>query len=101
MEILFIATASSLVVLTVLTMIAIVRDVFPLLNSEDQNSLRNYRNGASFSAWRSRDRAIHNAWNEHVRSFPRSRKRMLFALFLIVTWLSIMGYQLRLVFGSR
>jgi hypothetical protein len=101
METLFAAVSFSLFVLAILTFVTIVREVFPLLNPEDQTSLRNYGTGSYFRALSSRDRAIGNAWNEHARSFPKSRKRTLFASFLIATALSVMGYPLWLAFGAR
>jgi hypothetical protein len=101
METLYAAISFSLFILSILTMVVIVRDVFPLLNPEDQASLRNYWTGAGFRAWRGRDRAIGNAWNEHASSFPKSRKRTLFAAFLIASALSVMGYPLWLAFGAR
>jgi len=101
METFFAALSISLFVLANLTFVTIVREVFPSLNPEDQNALRNYGTGRGFRAWRSSDRAIRNAWNEHARSFPKSRKRTLFASFLIATALSVMGYPLWLAFGAR
>jgi hypothetical protein len=74
METLFAAVSSSLFVLAILTFVTIVREVFPLLNPEDQTSLRNYGTGSGFRAWRSSDRAIGSAWNEHARSQPRLPK---------------------------
>jgi hypothetical protein len=99
METLFAAVGFSLFALAILTIVTIVREVFPLLNPDDQTSLRSYWTGSGLRAWRSRDRAIRNAWNDHARSFPKSRKRTLFASFLIATALSVMGYPLWLAFG--
>jgi hypothetical protein len=102
MEGLFAAISVTLFFLTVLTFVWIVRDVFLLLNSEDQASLRSYGAGSGgFGTWRKRDRAIKQAWTEHTRSFPRSRKRVLFAFLLIASFLSVMGYPLWLTFGAR
>jgi hypothetical protein len=102
MEGFFAAISISLAVLTVLAFVWIVRDVFLLLSSEDQASLRTYwEGGAGFRAWRKRDRAIREVWIEHARSFPRSRKRFLFAFLLIACFLSVMGYPLWLTFGAR
>jgi len=101
-EVLFAALSITLLFLTVLTFVWIVRDVFLLLNSEDQTSLRSYgAGGGGFGIWRKRDRAIKQAWTEHTRSFPRSRKRVLFAFLLIASLLSVMGYPLWLTFGTR
>ena len=102
MEVLFAAISITFLFLTVLTFVWIVRDVFLLLNSEDQASLRSYgAGGGGFGTWRKRDRAIKQAWTEHSRSFPRSRKRVLFAFLLIASLLSVMGYPLWLTFGAR
>jgi hypothetical protein len=102
MEGLFAAISITLFFLTVLTFVWIVRDVFLLLNSDDQASLRSYGAGdGGFGTWRKRDRAIKQAWTEHTRSFPRSRKRVLFAFLLIASFLSVMGYPLWLTFGPR
>jgi len=102
MEGFFAAISISLAVLTVLAFVWIVRDVFLLLSSEDQASLRTYwEGGAGFRAWRKRDRAIREVWIEHARSFPRSRKRFLFAFLLIACFLSVMGYPLCLTFSAR
>jgi hypothetical protein len=99
METLFAVVGASLLVSAILTMIGIVRDVFPLLSPEDQISLRDHWFGASFRVWRSRDRAIGRAWNEHVRSFKRSRKRALFSLLLIAGILLIVSYSILIASG--
>jgi hypothetical protein len=102
METLFYSISLALFVLAILTFVLVIRDVFHLLDSEDQTSLRNYGTGeAGFVAWRKRDRAIGRAWNEHARSFPKSRKRLLFAAFLIATAISVIGYPLWLALGGR
>jgi hypothetical protein len=102
MEVLFAAITTTLFFLTVMNFVGIVRDVLPFLNSEDQASLRGYwSDGGGFSTWRKRDRAIKHAWTEHTRSFPRSRKRVLFACLLIATSLSVIVYPLWLAFGAR
>jgi hypothetical protein len=102
MESVFVAISLSFFSLTILTLVMVVRDVFPFLNLEDQTSLRNYWTApGEFRTWRHRDSAIRNAWSQHLRSFPRSYKRVLFASFLIAFALSVMGYPLWLVFGAR
>jgi hypothetical protein len=101
METLFAVISFSLFILAVLTMVLIVRDALPFLNPENQTSLRNYWTDLGFRAWRGRDRAIGNAWNAHARSFPKSRKRAIFALFFIAGVLSVMGYPLWLALGNR
>ena len=102
METLFCSISLALFVLAVLTFVLVIRETFPLLDSEDQTSLRNFWTGeARFDTWRKRDRAIKRAWNEHARSFPKSRKRLLFAAFLIAAAISLMGQPLWYAFGSR
>jgi hypothetical protein len=99
MDTLLFAIIISSFLLAILTMAFVIRDVFPLLSQEDQTSFRNYL--TEFGTWRGRNRAIRNAWNEHLRSFPNSRKRVLFAFFLIVFALSVMARPLWLAFGAR
>jgi hypothetical protein len=99
---LFYAISLTLFFLALLTFVLVIRDVFPLLDSEEQIALRNYWTGTvGLSMWRKRDRAIKHAWNEHARSFPKSRKRILFASLLIAFALSLMGYPLWLMLGAR
>jgi hypothetical protein len=43
------------------------------------------------------NRAISNAWNEHVRLYPKSRKRVLFACALILAFMSPLARQLWLM----
>jgi hypothetical protein len=102
METLFYSISLALFVLAILTFVLVIRDAFPLLDSEDQTSLRNYWTGeAGFDTWRKRDRAIKRAWNEHARNFPKSRKRLLFVAFLIAAAISVIGYPLWLGLGGR
>jgi hypothetical protein len=100
-ENLFYSISLALFVLAILTFVLVIRETFPLLNSEDQISIRSYSTGPEgFNAWRKRDRAIKRAWNEHARRFLSSRKRLLFAAFLIAAAVSLMGYPLWYAFGS-
>jgi hypothetical protein len=102
MESLFNSISLALFVLAILTFVLVIRDVFPLLSSQDQTSLRNYRTMVwGFDAWRKRNLATKRAWDKHVRRFPKSRKRLLFAAFLIAGAISLMGYPLWYAFGSR
>jgi hypothetical protein len=102
METLFYSISITLFLLAILTFVLVIRDAFPLLDSEGQTSLRNYWTGAAgFDTWRKRDRAIKRAWNEHGRRFPKSRKRLLFASFLIAAASSLMGYSLWYAFGTH
>jgi len=91
------AVSLSFLILSFLTMFMIIRDVLPLMSPEDQYWLA----PTGLRALRCRDRAIRNAWKEHVRLFPQSRKRALFASFLIASAISVMGYPLWVVFGRR
>lgn len=102
METLLLAMSVTLFLLANLTMVLLVRDVFAFLGPEDQSSLRNYWTVSGWiSVWRKRDRAIRNAWNEHVKQFPKSRKRILFGVLLCAAILSMMSYPLWLAFGSQ
>jgi hypothetical protein len=96
------AVTALLFLLVVGTFTSIVRDVWPLLNAENQAALRDSFSGAGgIRAWRRRDRAIDTAWNLHVRSFPKSHKRILFAIFLVVALLSIVAYPVWQAFFGR
>jgi hypothetical protein len=100
METLFYSINLAMFILAILTFVLIIRDTFPFLDLDDQTSIRNYWTVAvSFETWRKRDRAIKRAWNEHARRLPKSRKRLLFAAFLIAAAISLMGYALWQVFG--
>ena len=102
MDTVFYSMSIALFVLAILTFVLVIRETFPLLDSEDQTSLRGYGTGTEgFNMWRKRDRAIKRAWNEHAGRFPTSRKRFLFAAFLIAAAISLMGHPLWYAFGSR
>jgi hypothetical protein len=102
METVFYSISVALFVMAILTFVLVIRDAFPLLDSEDQTALHNYWTGAArFDTWRKRDRAIKRAWNEHARRFPKSRKRLLFAAFLIAAAISLMGYPLWYALGAK
>lgn len=92
-----------LFVAVVLTMARITRDVLPHLNEEDQFYLRSWRisSQGTLRARLSFGRGIRNAWNEHVRLFPKSRKRVLLACLLIAASLSITAYPLWLALAAR
>jgi hypothetical protein len=83
----------------ILTMVSIVRESFPYLDQADQASFRNWRQSSGIST--RFDRAIHHAWTEHARAFPRSSKRFLFACLLIAAVLSLFVHPLWLAFGPR
>jgi hypothetical protein len=102
MESVFFAVSVSFLLLSFVTIVLIIREVLPSMSLEDQDLLRNYWMAQTgFRTLRHRDRAIRNAWSEHVRLFPRSRKRMIFASFLIASVISAMGYPLWSTFGPR
>ena len=90
METLFASLSATLLVAAILTMVSIVRDVFPSLDEEDRASYRGWVNSSGSAV----DRAIGRTWKAHVRLFPESRKRLLFAGFLIAASLSVMAYPL-------
>jgi len=92
----------SLFLLAIGTMVMVVREALPFLDSEDQTTLRDYwKSTGGFGTWRKRDSAIKHAWSKHAESFPKSHKRLLFAAFLIVAALSVMFYPLWLAVGPR
>lgn len=104
MENTLIIIALALFILMVLTMVRLIQDIQPHLSEEDQFCLHMNKSWISFPStlrarWRF-GRAIQSAWNSHVRLFPRSRKRVLFACLLIVFFFSIMAYPLWLALGA-
>ena len=101
MEAYYCAVSLPLFCMAILAFVLAIREVFPFLNPKDQNSIRVYFSGGDFRRWRTRDLAIKNAWNEHARLFPKSRKRVVFAVFLIGAALSLLGYPLWQAFGPR
>ena len=75
----------------ILMMVQIVRDVLPYLKEEDQNALREL---GAFRFNNRFGRALSGAWNEHCHRFPGSRKRIAFAVLLIVSVLAVITYAL-------
>lgn len=74
-----------------MTMGLIVHEVFPLLSPEDQIAF------AIYGAARGRlvsGRAIINAWNEHTRSFPQSKKRIMVISFVVAAVVAFLSYPL-------
>ena len=73
------------------TMFLIIRDVLPLLSPEDQVTFVIYgaRRGRPGSG-----QAIINAWNEHIRSFPQSKKRLRVVSFVVAGILVFLSYPL-------
>jgi len=84
-------TGVSLFGLAGVTMFLIVREVLPLLSPEDQTTFIIYgaRRGRRGSG-----QAIINAWNEHVRSFPQSKKRFMVISFFVAGILAFLSYPL-------
>lgn len=72
-------------------MFVIVRDVLPLLSPEDQTTFVIYgaRRGRAGSG-----QAVINAWNEHIRAFPQSKKRLMVISFFIAGILAFLSYPL-------
>lgn len=105
MEILFNSISFALFALAILAFGLVVRDSFQFLPAEDQNLIRTFGKSSSgplgFRALRSRDGALGHAWEEHVRRFPNSRKRLLFAASLVAATLSVIGYPLWSALSSR
>ena len=105
MENAIIAITLVLFVLVVLAMVRLVQDVLPYLNEEDQFCLRLNKSWiSSQGTLRERirfSRAIRNAWDQHVRLFPKSRKRVLFACLLIAAFLSMTVYPLWLALAAQ
>jgi uncharacterized membrane protein len=83
--------------LALVTLALIFRDAFRHLNADDQTTFRRWM-GRKLSL---RTRAIDNVWKEHTRCFPNSRKRFLFALFLVAFVVVGVGYQLWRIVGYR
>ena len=77
--------------LAITTMLVLVREVLPLLSPEDQMTFVIYgaRRGRAGSG-----QAIINAWNEHVRAFPQSKKRLMVISFGVAGILAFLSYPL-------
>jgi len=96
MEDMFIALSCALFAAVCATMFRIVHDVFPNLSEQDRDWFRNWiRWNNSFGG----GSAIRRAWDEHIRLFPNSRKRTLFAALLVAFALSVVAQPL--VVASR
>jgi hypothetical protein len=98
MEVLFYSISLALFVSAILTFVLLIREALPFLNPEDQTTLRDYWN--SMGGFK-RDGVIGRAWSEHARSFPKSRKRLLFTVFLIAAAVSVMFDPLWLFVGGK
>ncbi len=74
-----------LFVVTLLTYVSIVRDVFPHLDWRDQECFRAFLRNNSVRI----NGPIGRAWDVHVRLFPKSWKRVLFACLFTASLLSV------------
>jgi hypothetical protein len=74
-----------------MTMVLIVREVFPLLSPEDQVTIAIY---GLPRGRRASGQAIINAWNEHASSFPESKKRLMVISFFIAGILAFFSFGL-------
>ena len=72
------------------TLVLIFRDAFGYLTADDQITFRHWI-GRKLNL---RIQAINKVWSTHSRAFPKSRKRLLFVLFLIAFVVVGVGYQL-------
>jgi hypothetical protein len=81
--------------LAVGTLVLIFRDAFRHLNGGDQITFRHWIGGKPSL----RTRAVNHIWSTHTQDFPRSRKRLLFVLFLLSFVTTIVGYHLWRVAG--
>jgi hypothetical protein len=82
-----IAFAFLLFAAVVLTLI--FRDVFSLLNPEDQLTISHWIG----KRWKLKTRVINSIWSRHATAFPTSRKRFLFVLFLTAFVIVAVGHQ--------
>jgi hypothetical protein len=73
------------------TMFLLVREVLPLLSPEDQTTFVIYGAGRGRSG---SGQAIFNAWNEHIRAFPQSKKRLMVVSFVVAGSLAFLSYPL-------
>ncbi len=98
MEVLFNAVSLALIAAAITTFVRIVRDVFEHLDKKDRASLSEW---ARLSSVVNINRALDNAWREHLRLFPRSRKRLLFVALLLTACVSLLGYPLWVALGQQ
>ncbi len=81
----------SLFGLAIVTMVLIIREALQLLSSEDQETFVIYL----AALWRrGSGQAIIDAWNEHARSFPQSKKRLMVISFAAAGILTFLSYPL-------
>src|SRR5271154_3390560 len=80
------------------TMVWIVRDVWPSMHELDRLRFRRWSSTMSLGP---SGRELQVAWSEHRRLFPDSRKRLIFASILIFAALSLLLYPLWFVLLQR
>ena len=85
----WIAGAAFLFCCAILMMVRIVRDVLPYLEEEDQTCLRGWFGSLGFN---DRSDALSTGWREHINRFPRSRKRLAFAVLFVAALLAVVVY---------
>jgi hypothetical protein len=93
----FIAVSVALFVAVITTMFSIVHDVFPYLSEQHRACFRSWTRSFGGNI----NRPLRSAWDEHARRLPNSRKRILFAAFLVAAFLSVMAYPLWVALAPR
>ena len=102
METLFCSLGLFLFVLAISSFVLVVRESLPFLDSEDQRALHTYwKSSEGVPEWRERDRAVKRAWSEHIKRFPKSRKRALFAALLVAAAVTVMFYPFWVLVGGH
>lgn len=86
-----ISIAVILFVACAFTLASVVKEIHPRLDEEDRDTLRGW--GLTGSTYRFGP-TVRKAWDLHVRLFPKSRKRVIFACIVIGMVLSAIGYAL-------
>ena len=97
MQSVFIAASVALFVAVITTMFSIVHDVFPYLSEQHRACFRSWTRSFGGNI----NRPLRSAWDEHARRLPNSRKRILFAAFLVAAFLSVMAYPLWVALAPR
>lgn len=97
METLFNTVSFTLFAAAIATIISVVHDVRGHLDKQDHASFRAFPRFPNVNF----NRALGNAWKEHIRLFPESCKRLLFACFLIAACVSVMAYPVWMALSLR
>ena len=63
----------------------------PYLSSGQRDALKNRFDNSPLGQLRARDKAIARAWDLHATQFPNSRKRLFFAILLVIAVLSVVA----------